>query len=57
MVGSPLGTHDVPQRLATFVATNGIEPQIDSVLPLADARDGFARMVEGQVTGKVVFTT
>lgn len=57
VVGSTMGTRDELQRLATFVATNGIEPQIDSVLPLADARDGFARMVEGQVTGKVVFTT
>ena len=35
----------------------GIEPLVDSVMPLADAREGFARMVEGQVTGKVVFTS
>jgi hypothetical protein len=26
------------------------------VLPLADARTGFARMVDGDVTGKIVFT-
>lgn len=56
VVGSTMGTRDELQRLAAFVAANGIEPQIDSVLPLADARDGFARMVEGQVSGKVVFT-
>ena len=39
-----------------FVVDAGIEPLVDSVLPLADARDGFARMAEGAVTGKVVFS-
>ncbi len=29
---------------------------IDSVMPLAQARDGFAKMVDGEVFGKVVFT-
>ncbi|GAA4120717.1 zinc-binding dehydrogenase [Knoellia locipacati] len=57
VVGSTMGTRDELQRLASFVAASGIEPLIDSVVPLADAREGFARMVQGQVTGKVVFTT
>ena len=57
VVGSTMGTAEELQRLASFVQARGIEPLIDSVLPLTDARDGFARMVEGQVTGKVVFTT
>ena len=57
VIGSTMGTRDELQRLANFVVAQGIEPLIDSVIPLADARDGFARMVEGQVTGKVVFTT
>ena len=34
----------------------GIEPLVDSVLPLERAREGFERMVAGRVTGKVVFT-
>jgi NADPH:quinone reductase-like Zn-dependent oxidoreductase len=57
VVGSTMGTRDELSRLASFVVASGIEPLIDSVVPLADAREGFARMVDGQVTGKVVFTT
>lgn len=56
VVGSTMGSRDELQRLARFVVASGIEPQVDSVLPLADARDGFARMIDGTVTGKVVFT-
>ena len=29
---------------------------IDSTMPLADARQGFEAMLEGQVLGKIVFT-
>ncbi len=57
VVGSTMGTRDELARLASFVVASGIEPLIDSVVPLADAREGFSRMVEGQVAGKVVFTT
>ena len=51
-----MGTRTELESLARFVVGSGIEPLVDSTMPLADARDGFARMVEGQVTGKVVFT-
>ena len=57
VVGSTMGTAEELTRLAAFVQARGIEPLIDSVRPLAEARDGFARMVDGQVSGKVVFTT
>ncbi|MBM6405257.1 zinc-binding dehydrogenase [Phycicoccus sp. CSK15P-2] len=56
VVGSTMGTRSELERLARFVVGAGIEPQVDSVMPLADARDGFTRMVDGQVAGKVVFT-
>ena len=56
VVGSTMGTRQELQLLANFVVAQRIQPLIDSVVPLADAREGFARMVEGQVTGKVVFT-
>ena len=56
VVGSTMGTRDELERLARFVVDAGIEPLVDSVLPLADARAGFERMVAGTVTGKVVFT-
>jgi hypothetical protein len=29
---------------------------VDREIPLTDAREGFARMVDGEVFGKVVFT-
>lgn len=57
VVGSTMGSRDELQKLANFVVAQGIEPLIDSVIPLADAHKGFAKMVEGQVTGKIVFTT
>jgi NADPH:quinone reductase-like Zn-dependent oxidoreductase len=56
VVGSTMGTRDELDRLSRFVVDAGIEPLIDSVLPLADAREGFEAMVAGRVTGKVVFT-
>ena len=56
VVGSTMGSRAELERLASFVAHHGIEPVVDTVLPLADAREGFARMAEGEVFGKVVFT-
>lgn len=54
--GSTMGTRDELERLARLVVARGISPRIDQQMPLAAAADGFARMVEGKVTGKVVFT-
>ena len=56
VVGSTMGTRTELQRLASFVTLNGIEPVVDSVLPLERAREGFAAMAAGEVFGKVVFT-
>lgn len=56
VVGSTMGSRDELERLARFVVDRGIEPRVDSTMPLADAREGFARMVGGEVSGKVVFT-
>ena len=36
-----MGTRDELERLARFVVDAGIEPQVDSVRPLADARAGL----------------
>ena len=57
VVGSTMGTRDELERLAKFVVAAGIEPKVDSVRPLADARAGFELMVAGEVSGKVVFRT
>jgi NADPH:quinone reductase-like Zn-dependent oxidoreductase len=56
VIGSTMGSRHELERLTRFVAQAGIEPMVDSVRPLADARDGFRRMVDGEVSGKIVFT-
>ena len=56
VVGSTMGSRDQLARLLTFLDQTGTRPVIDRVLPLAQARDGFAAMIDGEVFGKIVFT-
>jgi NADPH:quinone reductase-like Zn-dependent oxidoreductase len=56
VVGSTMGTRDELSQLARLCEASGIRPEIDRVLPLADARDGFAAMAAGDIFGKIVFT-
>ncbi len=56
VVGSTMGTRDELARLLTFCEQTGVRPQIDRTMPLAEARDGFAAMISGDLFGKVVFT-
>jgi NADPH:quinone reductase-like Zn-dependent oxidoreductase len=56
VIGSTMGTRDELGRLVTFCAQTGVRPLIDRTLPLAQARDGFAAMIGGDLFGKVVFT-
>jgi len=56
VVGSTMGTRDELERLAQMCTVTGVRPVIDQVLPLEQARDGFARLLQGDVFGKVVFT-
>jgi NADPH:quinone reductase-like Zn-dependent oxidoreductase len=56
IVGSTMGTREELGRLARLCETSGIRPEIDRVLPLAQARDGFAALAAGDVFGKIVFT-
>ena len=56
VVGSTMGTRDQLVRLARFCATTGVRPVIDRVLPLQEAKEGFAALAAGEVFGKVVFT-
>jgi NADPH:quinone reductase-like Zn-dependent oxidoreductase len=56
VIGSTMGTRDELTRLMTFCDAAGVRPLIDSVRPLAEARDGFARMADGELFGKVVFS-
>jgi NADPH:quinone reductase-like Zn-dependent oxidoreductase len=55
VIGSTMGTRDELERLVQLCAVTGVRPTIDSVMPLNGARDGFRRMAEGEIFGKVVF--
>ena len=56
VIGSTMGTRDELARLARLLETSGVRPEIDRVLPLSEAREGFAAMDAGDVFGKIVFT-
>jgi NADPH:quinone reductase-like Zn-dependent oxidoreductase len=57
VLGSTMGTRDELERLARHCAMRDISPPIDRVLPLSEAREGFAAMAGGELFGKVVFRT
>jgi len=57
VVGSTMGTRDQLGRLVRFCEQTGVRPLIDRVLPLGEAREGLAAMINGELFGKVVFTT
>ena len=54
VAGSTMGTRDQLGRLARFCEQAGVRPVIDRVLPLDQARDGFAAMIDGNLFGKIV---
>src|SRR3954468_20565566 len=56
VIGSTLGTRDELERLLRFCERTGGRPPVDTVLPLEQARDGFAKLAAGEVVGKIVFT-
>jgi NADPH:quinone reductase-like Zn-dependent oxidoreductase len=57
IVGSTMGTRDELDRLIAFCVQRDLRPQIHATMALADAREGFAQMLAGDVVGKIVFTT
>ena len=54
VVGSTMGTRAELGRLLQLCQTTGVRPVIDSVVPLARAGDGFARLLDDDLFGKVV---
>ncbi|MEZ0581175.1 zinc-binding dehydrogenase [Nocardioides sp. MH1] len=56
VVGSTMGTRDELASLVTMLDATGVRPVLDRVLPMEQARDGFAAMAEGDVFGKIVLT-
>jgi NADPH:quinone reductase-like Zn-dependent oxidoreductase len=56
VLGSTMGNVAELRGLLSFLVATGLRPVIDSARPLSQVRDGFARMLDGDVFGKVVFT-
>jgi D-arabinose 1-dehydrogenase-like Zn-dependent alcohol dehydrogenase len=56
VIGSTMGTRDELAGLVTMLDATGVRPLLDRVLPMEQARDGFAAMAEGDVFGKIVLT-
>ena len=56
VIGSTMGTRDELERLVQFCVATGVRPIIDVTMELAEARQGFERMLGGEQFGKVVFT-
>jgi D-arabinose 1-dehydrogenase-like Zn-dependent alcohol dehydrogenase len=56
MVGSTMGTRDELRDLLSFLDITGLRPQIGTVLPMAEAEQGFKAMLDGDTAGKIVFT-
>jgi len=56
VIGSTMGTRSELASLVDLLDVSGVRPVIDRVLPMTEAREGFAAMAGGDVFGKVVFT-
>ena len=57
VVGSTMGTRDELASLVTMLDATGARPLIDRAIPMTEAREGFAAMADGDVFGKIVFTS
>ena len=57
VVGSTMGTRDELAGLLSMLAATGVRPQVDEVVPLAEARRAFERLESGDVVGKLVLAT
>jgi NADPH:quinone reductase-like Zn-dependent oxidoreductase len=57
IVGSTMGTRGELAALLRFLDVTGVRPVVDSVRPLAEAREAFERLAAGDTFGKLVLTT
>ncbi|MGF7239364.1 MAG: zinc-binding dehydrogenase [Frankia sp.] len=56
IVGSTLGTTEELRQLLRFMVLHGLRPEIAADLSFDEAREGFKRLIEGDVVGKIVFS-
>ena len=57
VIGSTMGTRDELAGLLSLLTETGVRPQVDEVVPLAEAARAFERLASGDVVGKIVLTT
>ncbi|MFJ6895180.1 zinc-binding dehydrogenase [Streptomyces hokutonensis] len=55
VVGSTSGTLDELRRLLAFMTEHGLRPDIADELHFTEAHKGFARLLDGDVVGKIAF--
>src|SRR4051812_20568673 len=55
VIGSTMGTSAEPTQLFSFLDATGTSPLIDRTVRMAEAREGFTAMNDGDVFGKIVF--
>ncbi len=56
VIGSTMGTRRELRDLVGFMDASGLRPLVDATFPLAEARDAYARMADGELFGKLVLT-
>ena len=56
VIGSTMGTRDELASLVSLLDATGARPLVDRTLPMEQAAEGFAAIVEGDVFGKIVLT-
>jgi zinc-binding alcohol dehydrogenase/oxidoreductase len=54
IMGSTMGSHAEFARIAALFGRGELQPVVDSVVPLEEAREAFARMDRGGQFGKLV---
>ncbi|MEI6110003.1 MAG: zinc-binding dehydrogenase, partial [Actinomycetes bacterium] len=54
VVGSTMGTKAEFESLLKFMQETGVRPQIQQTFEMADARDAYELMINGDVRGKLV---
>jgi NADPH:quinone reductase-like Zn-dependent oxidoreductase len=56
VVGATMGTLSELRDLVRMLDATGVRPLVDATVPLAEARDAYARLLEGESFGKIVLT-
>jgi NADPH:quinone reductase-like Zn-dependent oxidoreductase len=55
VIGSTMGTQQELISVTRMLVATGARPVIDRSIPLKDAREGFAAMINGDFFGKIIF--